>query len=106
MTGQRFLPQHASSVRDKAPLIFGRLVATIFVAAEGPALVPIGDRVVRQLGLGGKRGIAKIFYSKLRPVTVTVGRGIVPPAPFVIGSAVEYLVADIRVFEADAHQLL
>src|SRR5262249_60526979 len=86
-------------------LILGRFTAVVFVAAEGPALVPVTDRVVRQLGLGGERGIAKVFRSKLRPIAVAVGRAIVPPGPFVFGGAIENLVADVRVFETDAHQL-
>src|SRR5258708_9896127 len=86
-------------------LILGRLVAAIFAAAEDTALVPITDRVVRQSGLGGERGIAKILRAELRPVAVAVGRGIVPPGPFVVRDAIEYLVTDVRVLETDAHQL-
>src|SRR5262249_35076921 len=90
---------------DRKGLILGWLVAAIFVAAEGPALVPITDRVVGQSGLGSKCGIAKIFRAKLWPVAATVGRGIGPPTPFIFRDAVEYLVADVWVFETDAHQL-
>src|SRR5262252_7820953 len=34
-----------------------------------------------------------------------MGRCVVPPRPLVVGGAVENFVADVRVLEADAHQL-
>src|SRR5258708_40371287 len=86
-------------------LILGRLVAAIFVAAEDTALVPITDRVVRQPGLGGERGIAKILRAELRPVAVAAGRGIVPPGPVVVRDAIEYLAADGRALGTAAPQL-
>src|SRR5215813_3057346 len=89
----------------RARLILRRLVPTVLIAAERPALIPVADRIGRPSGVCGEGGVAEILGPELRPVAIPVRGRIVPPAALVVGGAVEDLVADVRVFEPDAHQL-
>src|SRR5215217_6684844 len=78
-----------------------RHVAFILVAAERPALEPVADRIGRKLGLSGKRGLAVVLATALGVITETKRRLIVPPAPVVVGGAIEDLVADVGMLEPD-----
>src|SRR5215212_7038160 len=82
-----------------------RHVAFILVAAEWPALEPVADRIGRKLGLSGKRGLAVVFATAFGVITETKRRLVVPPAPVVVGGAIEDLVADVGMLEPDANEL-
>src|SRR5712691_8845531 len=76
-----------------------------FVAAKGPALIPLADRIGRQLRVGGERRRAVLLGPALRSVAEAESRAVVPPAACIVGCAVEDFVADVRVLEADADEL-
>src|SRR5262249_22793430 len=75
------------------------------LAAKRPALIPVADGVGRKLCVGRERGGAVLLGTALRPIAEAEGGRVVPPAARVIGRAIEYLVADLGVLEADADQL-
>src|SRR5262249_31194854 len=81
------------------------LVAVVFAAAEGAALVPVGDAVGRDLRLAGKGGVAKVLGAAARAIAEAERVPSVPPAARIVGGAEEDFAADIGVLEADADEL-
>src|ERR1051325_10945998 len=80
-------------------------IALELVAAEGPALEHVADRIGRQLHLAGQRALQMIFGAALRAVAESERGRVVPPAPRVVGGAVDDLVAQLRMLEPDADEL-
>src|SRR5262249_60343127 len=76
-----------------------------FVAAKRPALIPVAERIGRELGVGRERGGGVFLGAALRPIAEAKGGGVVPPAARIVGRAVENFVADVGVLEADADEL-
>src|SRR5215471_18538586 len=76
-----------------------------FVAAKGPALVPVADRIGRKFRLRRKRGGAVFLGAALRPIAEAERRAVVPPATHVVGDAIKYFVANVGMLEADADEL-
>src|SRR5437588_5207041 len=74
-------------------------------AAERPALVPVADGIGGKRFLRGERGGGIVLGTAGRPVAVTEGRLVIPPAAFIVGCAEEDLETNVRVIEADAHEL-
>src|SRR5207245_4340998 len=74
-------------------------------AAKRPALVPVADGIGGKLLLRGERGGGVVLGPAGRPVAVTEGGLVVPPAARIVGCAEEDLEANAGVLEADAHQL-
>ena len=58
-----------------------------------------------KLGLRSQRLVAKILALALRAIAVAERRLVVPPPARIVRDAEEDLVADVRVFEPDAHEL-
>src|SRR5262245_1350921 len=88
-----------------APVDDAALVAVELHAAERAALVEVADRVRLQLGLLGKRVLAKILAAAGRAVAEIVGAVVVPPGAFVVGGAIKHLEMDVGMFEPDAAEL-
>src|ERR1700730_2993757 len=72
---------------------------------EWPALHDVADRVGRPPTLGGEGRVAVVLGAPLRAISQAERSIVVPPAPLVVGSAVDHLVMQRRVLEPDAHQL-
>src|SRR5262249_15878558 len=76
-----------------------------FVAAERPALIPVAERIRRELGVGRERGGGVLLGAALRPIAEAEGGGVVPPAARIVGRSGEDFVADVGALEADANEL-
>src|SRR5262245_46547787 len=91
--------------RNDSTESWGFYVTAELQAAEAAALQPVPDRVRRQLGLGGKRLGAPALGFARGTITQAEGRLVVPPTPHIRGSAVDDLVTQIGMLEADADEL-
>src|SRR5262245_57047133 len=80
-------------------------VAGKFLGAEAAALVVVADRIGCQLGLRSHGFLAKILCPAAGAVAVGIGTAVVPPAAFIVGGAVEDLVLEVGMLEADADEL-
>src|SRR5262249_55042684 len=80
-------------------------VARELRAAEAAALQPVADGVWRQLGLSRKCRGAPALRLTCRPIAQAISSVVVPPSPRVVGGAVDDLVAQIGVLEADSDEL-
>src|SRR5258707_11812020 len=86
---------HSRSPRSTAaackPALHRRALDAVgeLVAAKRPALIPIADRIARELGIGGQRLRAVVLGPALRPIAEAERRAVVPPAARIVGRAVE-----------------
>src|SRR4029450_4913947 len=85
----------------------GRAFAAVaeLLAAKWAALIPVADRIGRKFRLCRERGGAVLLGAALWAIAEAEGRAVIPPTARVVGDAVEYLVANLRVLEADANEL-
>src|SRR6202011_5977703 len=75
------------------------------IAAVSAALVPVSDRIGRQLRLRCQGFLSVVLGFTARPIPEPESSAVVPPAPRVVRYAVKNLVANIRVLEPDANEL-